>query len=312
MPSRCLLALPCALTRRTQQDHQPSRRQGTTRSSWWAVAPPASPSAISFCAKANSHPTTSPLSTLRNGTTTSLAGPRRRWSPGQDVAAPPLFASLIDPKLRFYNTSLASFSPDSNSVTLGNGDTLTYDQLVVAPGIQVDFGSIKGLQRRWPTPPPRCPPSTATTPVTRPIAMSLSPRALPSSPSRRVSSSTLVLPKVMWLALTAGARLGYTPPPTQGPRLSASPLPPGCRPCLASPSTAPRWRSFDRSVASRGCLATIWLRSTGTRQRLRPRANGLCGDSTSCMPRPRWALMPLSRRARWPTRRGTWMSTMPR
>lgn len=54
-------------------------------------------------------------------------------------------ASLIDPKLRFYNTSLASFAPDSNSVTLGNGDTLTYDQLVVAPGIKVDLDSIKGL-----------------------------------------------------------------------------------------------------------------------------------------------------------------------
>lgn len=54
-------------------------------------------------------------------------------------------ASLIDPKLRFYNTSLASFTPDSNSVTLGNGDKLTYDQLVVAPGIKVDLDSIKGL-----------------------------------------------------------------------------------------------------------------------------------------------------------------------
>jgi len=54
-------------------------------------------------------------------------------------------ASLIDAKLRFYNISLASFSPDSNSVTLGNGETLTYDQLVVAPGIKVDYGSIKGL-----------------------------------------------------------------------------------------------------------------------------------------------------------------------
>ncbi|KAK3933543.1 hypothetical protein QBC46DRAFT_433279 [Diplogelasinospora grovesii] len=54
-------------------------------------------------------------------------------------------SSLIDPKLRLYNTSLASFSPDTNSVVLGTGDTLTYDQLVVAPGVKVDFSSIKGL-----------------------------------------------------------------------------------------------------------------------------------------------------------------------
>lgn len=54
--------------------------------------------------------------------------------------------TLIDPKLRFYNTELATFSPDQNSVTLGDGGKLTYEQLVVAPGIKVDFNSIKGLQ----------------------------------------------------------------------------------------------------------------------------------------------------------------------
>ncbi|KAK1750422.1 putative Sulfide:quinone oxidoreductase mitochondrial precursor [Echria macrotheca] len=54
-------------------------------------------------------------------------------------------ASLIDPKLRFYNTSLATFSPDTNTVTLGDGTTLTYSQLVVAPGIAINYNSIKGL-----------------------------------------------------------------------------------------------------------------------------------------------------------------------
>ncbi|KAL2015716.1 hypothetical protein VTK56DRAFT_4912 [Thermocarpiscus australiensis] len=53
--------------------------------------------------------------------------------------------SLIDPKLRFYNDSLATFQPQDNTVTLGRGDRLTYDQLVVAPGIKVDPASIKGL-----------------------------------------------------------------------------------------------------------------------------------------------------------------------
>ncbi len=53
--------------------------------------------------------------------------------------------SLVDPKLKLYSDSLATFSPQDNSVTLGNGSRLTYDQLVVAPGIKVDLTSIKGL-----------------------------------------------------------------------------------------------------------------------------------------------------------------------
>ncbi|KAF7562259.1 hypothetical protein G7046_g1853 [Stylonectria norvegica] len=53
--------------------------------------------------------------------------------------------SLIDPKLKFYNENLAAFHPNDNSVTLGNGDKVSYEHLVVVPGIHVDFGSIKGL-----------------------------------------------------------------------------------------------------------------------------------------------------------------------
>jgi len=55
-------------------------------------------------------------------------------------------SSLIDPKLRFYNTSLSKFSPDANTVTLGDGTTLTYDQLIVAPGIAINYDGIKGLK----------------------------------------------------------------------------------------------------------------------------------------------------------------------
>lgn len=53
--------------------------------------------------------------------------------------------SLIDPKLTFYNDSVSAFSPENNLVTLGNGDKVSYEQLVVVPGIHVNFGSIKGL-----------------------------------------------------------------------------------------------------------------------------------------------------------------------
>lgn len=53
--------------------------------------------------------------------------------------------SLIDPKLRFYNEPVGSFSPENNLITLGNGDKLNYQQLVVAPGITIHNGSVKGL-----------------------------------------------------------------------------------------------------------------------------------------------------------------------
>lgn len=61
----------------------------------------------------------------------------------EDLRQP--LAGLIDPKLKFYNQQVGSFSPEENSITLGNGDKISYDQLVVVPGIEVDVTSIKGL-----------------------------------------------------------------------------------------------------------------------------------------------------------------------
>jgi sulfide:quinone oxidoreductase len=52
---------------------------------------------------------------------------------------------LIDPKLKFYNEGVGALSPADNSVTLANGDKVEYDQLVVCPGIKIDYSSIKGL-----------------------------------------------------------------------------------------------------------------------------------------------------------------------
>jgi len=39
-----------------------------------------------------------------------------------------------------------NFNPESNSVTLASGQTITYDFMVVAAGITLDYGSIKGLE----------------------------------------------------------------------------------------------------------------------------------------------------------------------
>ncbi|KAM0270048.1 hypothetical protein ACHAQH_009566 [Verticillium albo-atrum] len=54
-------------------------------------------------------------------------------------------SDLVDPKLKFYNNGVGSFSPEDNSLTLQDGLKLSYDQLVVASGVSVDFGSVKGL-----------------------------------------------------------------------------------------------------------------------------------------------------------------------
>ncbi|KAL0937083.1 Sulfide:quinone oxidoreductase, mitochondrial [Colletotrichum truncatum] len=53
--------------------------------------------------------------------------------------------TLVDPKLKLYQQSVSTFAPKENLITLGNGDKLGYEHLVVAPGIKIDYGSIKGL-----------------------------------------------------------------------------------------------------------------------------------------------------------------------
>lgn len=53
--------------------------------------------------------------------------------------------SLLDPKLKLYRGSVGSFTPKENVVTLANGDKVNYEQLVVVPGISIDYDKIKGL-----------------------------------------------------------------------------------------------------------------------------------------------------------------------
>ncbi|KAJ9604743.1 hypothetical protein H2200_010857 [Cladophialophora chaetospira] len=52
---------------------------------------------------------------------------------------------LIDEKLNFYNDGVSTFSPEDNTITLSRGDRVEYEQLVVCPGIHVNYQSIKGL-----------------------------------------------------------------------------------------------------------------------------------------------------------------------
>lgn len=53
---------------------------------------------------------------------------------------------LIGDQIKWYRESVESFQPESNSLTTKEGSTISYDQLVVCPGLHVNFAGIKGLE----------------------------------------------------------------------------------------------------------------------------------------------------------------------
>jgi sulfide:quinone oxidoreductase len=54
-------------------------------------------------------------------------------------------AEVMPPKATWIQAAAATFDPENNSVTTASGDTHTYDFLVVAAGIQLDWDRIEGL-----------------------------------------------------------------------------------------------------------------------------------------------------------------------
>ncbi len=54
-------------------------------------------------------------------------------------------ASLIHSSVTWVKDFAESFQPDDNKVTLKSGDVISYDFLVVCPGLQLDFDKIDGL-----------------------------------------------------------------------------------------------------------------------------------------------------------------------
>ncbi len=52
---------------------------------------------------------------------------------------------LIPPGVTWVRDSAVAIEPDANTVRLAGGDSLTYDWLVVCPGLELDFGRIEGL-----------------------------------------------------------------------------------------------------------------------------------------------------------------------
>lgn len=61
----------------------------------------------------------------------------------QDTRRP--MKSVIPEDTTHVAQSVQSFAPDKNQVVLANGDTITYEYLIVASGIQINWSAIKGL-----------------------------------------------------------------------------------------------------------------------------------------------------------------------
>ena len=55
-------------------------------------------------------------------------------------------ASVIPKGATWIRDAVTSFKPDENKVYLNNGISMTYDYLIVAPGIQLNWGEVKGLK----------------------------------------------------------------------------------------------------------------------------------------------------------------------
>ncbi|HSO34355.1 MAG TPA: FAD/NAD(P)-binding oxidoreductase [Labilithrix sp.] len=55
-------------------------------------------------------------------------------------------ADYIPDGVTWIRDAVARFDPGNNAVITANGERITYDQLVVAAGIQLDWGKIKGLE----------------------------------------------------------------------------------------------------------------------------------------------------------------------
>lgn len=54
--------------------------------------------------------------------------------------------SVMPDFVEWIKDKVVAFEPGANTITLANGEVLEYEYLVVAPGIQLDWGAIKGLK----------------------------------------------------------------------------------------------------------------------------------------------------------------------
>lgn len=53
---------------------------------------------------------------------------------------------VLPKKVKWIRNKVVSFQPEANALTLDNNDTVNYQYLVVAPGIQLNWDAVKGLK----------------------------------------------------------------------------------------------------------------------------------------------------------------------
>lgn len=55
-------------------------------------------------------------------------------------------ADVMPDSVKWYQIAVSGFLPDTQQVTLANGELINYEYLVVAPGLTLDWGAIEGLE----------------------------------------------------------------------------------------------------------------------------------------------------------------------
>ncbi|OAL46962.1 sulfide,quinone oxidoreductase/flavo-binding protein [Pyrenochaeta sp. DS3sAY3a] len=133
--------------------------------------------------------------------------------------------SLLDPKIKLYGESVASFSPSDNTVALQNGDLVNYEQLVVVPGISINYDSIKGLPEALANP---------DSLVSSTYGYDTCSKVFPSIEKFKKGTAIFTQPagvvkcaggpqKIMWLALDAWKKQGlYNPEDPSGSAINIS------------------------------------------------------------------------------------------
>lgn len=58
-------------------------------------------------------------------------------------------ASLIPKGVQWIKAAVATFEPQDNALTLEDGRSIGYQQLVVCPGLKLDWAAIDGWSIRW-------------------------------------------------------------------------------------------------------------------------------------------------------------------
>ncbi|CBF85635.1 hypothetical protein AN1825.2 [Aspergillus nidulans FGSC A4] len=131
---------------------------------------------------------------------------------------------LISPRLKFYRHTVNTFCPDSNMIMLDDGCRIAYEHLVVVPGIEIDYGSIRGLPQALENP---------SAPVSSIYGYEFCDKAFKTIENLKKGTAIFTQPtgivkcagapqKIMWLALDHWQKTGrYTYRPGTGAATAA-------------------------------------------------------------------------------------------